>query len=60
MRKVILLAGILALAAAGCGNSTTLNTAPLTDEEKQKIKEEDRRIDDEERSGSGTKVPRKK
>jgi hypothetical protein len=61
MRKLIRLVGLLALAAAaGCGNSTTLNTAPLTDEEKRKIKEEDQRIDEEERSGSGTKVPRKK
>ncbi|HUR55271.1 MAG TPA: hypothetical protein VMZ71_14145 [Gemmataceae bacterium] len=56
MRRLVLLA---AIAAAGCGGVTP-NTAPLTDEQKQKIKEEDRRIDDEEKSGSGTAVKAKK
>ena len=52
MRRLVLLA---ALAAGGCGGVTP-NTAPLSDEQKQKIKEDDRRIDDEEKSGSGTAV----
>jgi hypothetical protein len=57
MRRLVLLA---ALAAAGCGSEVTPNTAPLTDEQKQKIKEEDQRIDDEEKSGAGTAVKAKK
>lgn len=62
MRNLVLLAGLAAfLGSAGCGGgSTKLNTAPLTDEQRQKIKEDDKRIDDEERSGAGTAVPRKK
>ena len=56
MRRLVLLA---ALGGAGCGGVTP-NTAPLTDEQKQKIKEDDQRIDDEEKSGAGTAVKTKK
>ena len=56
MRRLVLLA---ALGAAGCGDAKT-NTAPWTDEQKQKIKEHDQRTDDEEKSGSGTAVKTKK
>ena len=46
-RRIILLA--LALASAGCGGGKTeLNTTPLTDDQKQRIAEEDRRIAEEE------------
>ena len=44
----------------GCSGSPALNTAPLTEEEKQKIREEDKRVEDEERGGSGTATTAKK
>ena len=51
----------IALAAAGCGSrQPPLNTAPLSTEEKAKIKARDLEVDQEERSGSGTATPRKK
>jgi hypothetical protein len=41
----------------GCGGgSPPMNTKPMTDEEIRLMKEDDKRIDDEERSGSGTAV----
>jgi hypothetical protein len=62
MRRLVLSAvAVLLAGAVGCGDGRPpLNTAPLTDEEKQKIKEQDKMIDDEERSGSGTATPAKK
>lgn len=60
MRKAILIAGLVGLVgAAGCGDSTTLNTAPLTEEEKRKIKEEDQRTEDEEMTGGTGEMPKK-
>jgi hypothetical protein len=58
MRKALLLTALAALpAAGGCGNgSPPLNTAPLTEEERRQIREADQRIDDAEKSGSGTAV----
>lgn len=52
----------LAVAAGGpgCDSSPSLNTAPLTEEEKQKIREEDKRVEDEERGGSDSATPAKK
>ncbi len=54
--------GLLLLALlSGCGGGDPApNTTPLTEERKRKIKEEDRRIDESERSGSGTATPTKK
>ena len=47
--------------AAGCnGGNPPMNTAPLTDEQKAKIRAEDKQIEDEERSGSGTATKRKR
>lgn len=40
--------GFSALAAVGCGGGTVINTAPLSDEQKKAIKEEDQRVIDEE------------
>jgi hypothetical protein len=60
MRKWLLILGLAAPAVPGCSGSPALNTAPLTEEEKQKIREEDKRVEDEERSGSGTATPAKK
>jgi len=43
------------LCSLGCGGSgTTLNTAPLTEEQKRKIAEEDRRIEEDESPGNKT------
>ena len=50
---------LLFLGVAGCGPQP-LNTAPLTDEEKAKIKQQDQRVEDEERSGSGMATSKKK
>lgn len=60
MRKIayfLLLA--LAVGSAGCGSQAP-STAPLTEEQKQRIQAEDKAIDDEEKSGSGTAVHVKK
>ena len=52
---------LLALAAgpAGCG-SQAVSTAPLTEDQKLKVQAEDKALDDEEKSGSGTAVAKKK
>jgi hypothetical protein len=47
-------AAAAAVAAAGCGGNTTLNTAPLTDEQKAQIKQEDAEREAEE-GGYGKK-----
>jgi len=59
MRRSTRLALLVALlAGCGCGRSTTLNTAPLTDEQKREIKENDRKTDEEE-NGPNTKRQKK-
>lgn len=61
MRRLLVLLTVLApVVLTGCGDSQALHTGKMTDEEIQKMKDEDRRIDDEERSGSGTAVHKKK
>jgi hypothetical protein len=58
MRRLVLGAVLTVLATTGCGGSDVKpNTAPMTDEEVRKMKEEDRQIDDQERSGSGSATP---
>ena len=58
MRRLTM--ALLAAACAaclGCGDSPTkMNTAPLTDEQKQEIREKDRQTDDEESLGRGAKL----
>ncbi|HVK08073.1 MAG TPA: hypothetical protein VM597_04780 [Gemmataceae bacterium] len=57
-RELTVVLGLAAgLSAGGCGNSTTPNTAKMTDEEVRRMKEEDRRVEDDERSGSGAATP---
>ena len=58
MRTVLLIAGSLgfALALAGCGSKTVINTAPMTDEQKQKVAAEDERVADEESGGHAGKA----
>jgi hypothetical protein len=57
--KYWLLSGftMLVLGLVGCGDgpSVTGSTAPLTEEEKRKIAEEDRRIDEDESPGNKTR-----
>ncbi|HVK17044.1 MAG TPA: hypothetical protein VM533_08845 [Fimbriiglobus sp.] len=60
MRYWVLMIGLAATVGVGCSGSPALNTAPLTEEEKQKIREEDKRVEDDERGGSGTATPAKK
>jgi hypothetical protein len=55
---LVLVAVVAAAAGCGGGSSTSLNTAPLTDEQKAKIKEQDRQVDDEE-NARNTKRPKK-
>lgn len=45
----------LALGLAGCGSKTVINTAPMTDEEKAKVKAEDQQTAEEESQGSISK-----
>ena len=60
MRVFALFVGLLLFSGvAGCGPKA-LNTAPLTDEEKAQIKQQDQRVEDEERSGSGMASSKKK
>jgi hypothetical protein len=60
VRKV-LIGAVMAAAAAGCGGDNPKpNTAPMTEEEVRQMKEEDRRIDEAERSGSGSATPAKR
>ena len=53
MRKALLCGFFLAIAAiCGCGgDKIALDTRPLTDEEKAKIKVEDAQVEDEESQG---------
>ena len=57
MRKWILgaIAGS-AVVLGGCGAKTTIDTRPLTDEQKKQIAEDDRRVADEESHGTATKA----
>jgi hypothetical protein len=56
---LVLLAGLAW--AVGCGRSSTeLNTDPLTDEQKAKIRAEDQQTEQAERSGSGTATGKRK
>jgi len=57
--SLLIMAGGL-LWAVGCDSQPKPNTAPMTDEEVRKMKEEDRQIDDAERAGSGTATGKKK
>ncbi len=61
MRNYILIALVgAALGLSGCGAKTTINTTPLTDEQKKQIAEEDKRTADEESGGTAGKTPPKK
>jgi hypothetical protein len=54
MTRRLLLGVVFAGLAAGCGGPPKPNTAPMTKEEIQKVREEDSRIESDERSGSGS------
>ncbi len=56
---IVFVCGILFAASAGCGGPA-LSTAPLTEEQKRQIKADDKKVDDEEKSGSGGAVPKKR
>ena len=43
-----------AASAGGCGSKASINTAPLTDEEKAAIKAQDEEIDNQEKAGAGS------
>ncbi len=58
MRR-LLLVGVLAATVTGCGAQTTINTTPLTEEQKRQIAEEDRRVADEESYGTAGKAKAK-
>lgn len=61
MRRRILLALVVAISASwGCGKSTTLNTAPLSDEQKRQIAADDDKLNDEESRGRGGKLTGKR
>lgn len=50
----------LAVALAGCGSKTTVDTRPLSDEQKKQVAEDDRRVADEEGGGTANKQKGKK
>lgn len=55
MKRALLI--LVPFAFIGCGSGTpAMNTRPMNEEEIRQMKEDDRRIDEEERSGSGTAV----
>ncbi|HKB03619.1 MAG TPA: hypothetical protein VKD90_15455 [Gemmataceae bacterium] len=58
MRQVVFAAVLLGL-TAGCGGDPKPNTAPMTEEEVRQMRDEDRRIDEAEKSGSGSATPAK-
>ena len=59
MKRFLLIA--VPFAFLGCGGGEPpMNTKTMTDEEIRQMKEDDKRIDDEERSGSGTAVGKPK
>ena len=63
MRRVFVAACVLVvgvLLTAGCGSGTVMNTAPMSEEQKQKVKSEDEKIADEESGGTAGKVKPKK
>ena len=52
---------IVPLVFVGCGSgSPPINNRSMTDEEIRQMKDDDRRVDDEELSGTGTAVAKKK
>lgn len=55
-----LFAAMVAALAVGCGSNETKLPPPLTEEEKQAIKEEDKRVADEEGGKPQPKKPGKK
>ncbi len=59
MKRLILILAPLAFAGCGAG-SPAMNTKAMSDEEIRQMKDDDRRIEDEERSGSGTAVGKPK
>ncbi len=59
MKRLIPLLAPLAFAGCG-GGSPAMNTRAMSDEEIRQMKEDDKRIEDEERSGSGTAVAKPK
>jgi hypothetical protein len=61
MKRLLLWAMLAGLTATGCGGGNAAsNTAPMSDEEIRKMKDEDRQIDEQERNGSGTATPARK
>lgn len=52
--RIVLLGAVVAALAAGCGEAVKPNASPMSEEEIRKMKEDDRQIDDSERSGSGS------
>lgn len=59
IRRMAIIALLFASVGSGCGRTKSASTEPPTEEEAQKIQDEDARIDAEERGGSGTATKRK-
>jgi hypothetical protein len=56
MRNLILVAlAAIVFAIVGCGGDSNKPLAPLSDEQKRKIAEEDKRVEDEESNGTAGK-----
>src|SRR5262245_10470142 len=60
MKRLLIGLVFVVLTTSGCGGDSTPNTSAMSDEEIRKMKEEDRKIDDEERGGSGSATPARK
>ena len=60
MRKMLMIMVLAqAMLTVGCGAKTTINTAPLTEEQKRQIAIDDKNIADEESQGSAGKASKK-
>jgi hypothetical protein len=56
MRNLILIAlTAIVFTAVGCGGDSNKPLAPLSDEQKRKLAEEDKRVEDEESNGTAGK-----
>ena len=60
MRTLLLVALLAAVAGCGGNSKTVLDTTPLTDEQKAKLAQETKQVEDEESPKNKTRIEKKK